>query len=256
MRIQSQLLSRPTSISVLSFALVCIVACLTPQNSQFAAAAQSANTTSCTPAPDGNISRSQVAQFESVEAGLKDREAQANHDYANDKLRCKADTKPSACMMTAQKKFQNAETAIQEDRDTNDANRQKAEIDAGAARDQCNVTGETPAVKQENFRHFQALIDLKKKNVDVQLKYKIAILACQMYSVTPPIDNGGAVSSDKHSRGDGDYIGASRPKGCVSEAEKTYQADQINLQADSNDENFLHTKNLTAIQKQSNTGSN
>jgi hypothetical protein len=250
MRIRSQLLSRPMAISVLRFALIYSVACLTPQNIRFAAAAQSANTTSCTPVPDGNISRSQVTQFESVEAGLKDREAQANHDYANDKLRCKADTKPSACMMTAQKKFQNAETAIQEDRDTNDANRQKAEIDASAARDQCNVNGDTPAVKQENLRHFQALIDLKKKNVDVQVKYKIAKLACQMYSVTPPIDNGGAGSSDKHSRGDGDYIGASRPKGCVSEAEKTYQADQINLEADTNDENFLHTKNLTAIQKQ------
>ena len=83
-------------------------------------------------------------------------------------------------MDAAQKNFQNAETSIQKSRNENDANRQKAEIDAGAARDQCSLTGQTPAEKQENIRHFQALIALKKKTVDVQLKYNIAKLECQM----------------------------------------------------------------------------
>ena len=248
MRNHSQSLSRPASISFLMLTLVFSVASLAPHNNQFAAAAQSANAGSCATVPDGNLSQAQVAKFESVEAGLKDREAQANHDYANGKLRCKADPTPSACMDAAQKKFQNTETGIQEDRDTNDANRQKAEIDAGAARDQCNVTGQMPAEKQENLRHFQALIDLKKKNVDVQLKYNIAKLECQMYTLAGfRADSGGAPSSDK--RPPTDYVPLSRPAGCVSEAEKAYQADQINLQADTNDENFLHTKNLTAIQK-------
>jgi len=39
------------------------------------------------------------------------------------------------------------------------------------------------------------------------------------------------------------------PASCVSDAEKAYSADQINQQVDTNDENFLHTKNMTAIQK-------
>ncbi len=243
----SQPLPRAASISFLMLTLFLDIACLAPHSNQFAAAAQSANAGSCATVPDGNLSQAKVAQFENVEAGLKDREAQANHDYANGKLRCKADPVPSACIMTVQKKFQNTETSIQESRDTNDANRQKAEIDAGAARDQCNVTGQTPAEKQENLRHFQALIDLKKKNVDVQLKYNIAKLACQIYSVAPPPDNGGAPSSDKPPLNDYDH--SSKPEGCVSEAEKEYKADQINLEADTNDENFLHTKNLNAIQK-------
>jgi hypothetical protein len=228
--------------------LVLSVACLAPHNSQFAAAAQSANAGSCATVPDGNLSQAQVAQYESVEAGLKDRLAQANHDYANAKLRCQVDPTPGACMDRAQKLFQNAETSIQESRDTNDANRQKAEIDAGAARDQCSVTGQTPAEKQENLRHFQALIDLKKKDVDVQTKYDIAKLECQMYSVGGVrADNGGAPSTDK--RPDTEYAPLTRPAGCTSEAEKAYQADQVNLQVDTNDENFLHTKNMTAIQK-------
>lgn len=241
-------LSKPAFVPLPMLALVLGLAFLAPCNIRSAATAQSADTRSCATVPDGNLSQAQVAQFESVEASLKDREAQANHDYANDKLRCKADPKPSACMMTAQKKFQNTETDIQEDRDTNDANRQKAEIDAGAARDQCNVTGETPAEKQENIRHFLALIDLKKKNVDVQVSYNIAKLACQKYSEAPPIDSGGATSSDKRAPND-NYNIANKPAGCVSDAEKAYQAAQINLQADTNDENFLHTKNSAALQK-------
>ena len=245
---QPQSPSWPVSNLFLMLALNFGAACLAPDSNQFVAAAQSAEAASCSPVPDGNISQAQIAQFESVEAGLKDKEAQANHDYENGKLRCQADPKPSACITTAEKKFQNAETAIQQDRDENDANRQKAEIDAGAARDQCNVTGDTPAVKQENIRHFQALIGLKKKNVDVQVNYNIAKLQCQIYSVPAPLDSGGAPSSDKHTLSD-DYSTASRPAGCVSEAEKEYKAAQINLQADTNDENFLHTKNLNAIQK-------
>jgi hypothetical protein len=110
------------------------------------------------------------------------------------------------------------------------------------------LTGQTPAEKQENLRHFQALIDLKKKSVDVQLKYNIATLQCQIYSVAGVrADSGGAPSSDK--RPDTNYVPLSKPAGCVSGAEKTYQADQINLQADTNDEDFLHTRNLKAIQK-------
>jgi len=228
--------------------LVLSVACLAPHNNQFAAAAQSANAGSCATVPDGNLSQAQVAQYESVEAGLKDRNAQANHDYENGQLRCKADPKPSLCLMTVQKKYQNTEVGIEEGRETNDANRQKAQIGAEAARDQCNVTGQTPAEKQENLRHFQALIDLKKKNVDVQLKHNIAILECQIYSVAAPPDSGGAPTSDKRPVIDG-YDTSSKPAGCVSAAEKAYQADQINLQADTNDEDFLHTKNLNAIQK-------
>lgn len=248
MRNHRQSLLRPASISFFVLTVVLSVACFAPYQNQFAAAAQSANAGSCTTVPDGNISQALVAEFESVEAGLKDREAQANHDYANGKLRCKADPTPSACMDAAQKNFQNTETVIQEDRDTNDANRQKAEIDAGAARDQCNLTGQTPAEKQENIRHFQALIALKKKNVDVQLKYNIAKLQCQIYSVAGVrADSGGAPSSDK--RPDTNYVPLSRPAGCDSEAEKTYQVDQINLQADTNDEDFLYTKNMAAIQK-------
>jgi hypothetical protein len=228
--------------------LVLIVACLAPHDNQFAAAAQSAEAGSCAPVPDGNISQAQVAQFESVEAGLKDQEAQANHDYANAKLRCKVDPTPGACMDRAQKLFQNAEITVQKRRDENDANRQKAEIDAGAARDQCNVTGQTPAEKQENIRHFQALIALKKKNVDVQTNYTLAKLDCQMYTTSaPPAQSGGAPSSDK--RPDGEFYPLAKPAGCVSDAEKTYEADQVNLQVDTNDENFLHTKNMTAIQK-------
>jgi hypothetical protein len=237
--------------------LVLGVACLAPHNNQFAAAAQSAHAGSCSPVPDGNLSQAQVAQYESVEAGLKDRNAQANHDLTNDTLRCKADPQPSACTMAAQKKYENTEAGIQEDRETNDANRQKAEIDAGAARDQCNMTGQTPAEKQENLRHFQALIALKKKNVDVQLKYSIAELECQMYSVPGPPDSGGAVSSDKHPDADNVALSKfSKPAGCDSAAQKAYQADQINLQADTNDEDFLHTKNLNAIQKEQSTDSN
>jgi hypothetical protein len=227
--------------------LVLSVAFLAPHNRQFAAAAQSANAGPCATVPDGNISQAQVAQYESVEAGLKDRDAQANHDLTNDTLRCKADPTPSACTMKAQQKYQNTETGIQEDRERNGANRTKAGIDAGAARDQCNVTGQTPAEKQENLRHFQALVDLSKKHVDVQLKYSIAELECQMYSVVAPPDSGGARSSDKHPVND--YALDSKPAGCDSAAEKAYQADQINLQADTNDEDFLHTKNLNAIQK-------
>lgn len=248
MRNHSQSLSRLAFTLFPMLALVLSVAGLAPLSNEFAAAAQTTDAGSCAPAPDGNLSPAQVAQFESVEAGLKDREAQANHDYANDKLRCKADPKPSACIMTAQKKFQNAETGIQEDRDTNDANRQKVEIEAGAARDQCNVTGQTPQEKQENLRHFKALIALKIKNVGVQVNYNIAKLACQMYSAAPAPDNGGAPSSDKRTPND-NYDTSNRPAGCVSDAEKVYRADQINLQADTNDENFLHTRNLTAIQK-------
>ena len=248
MRNHPQSLSRQASISFVILTLVLSVACLAPHNNQFAAAAQSANAESCAPVPDGNISQAQVAQYESVEAGLKDRDAQANHDLTNDTLRCKADPQPSACTMAAQKKYENTEAGIQEDRETNDANRQKAEIDAGAARDQCNMTGQTPAEKQENLRHFQALIDLKKKDVDVQLKYTNAKLECQMYSVEAAPDSGGAPSSDKHpSTG---FVTMNRPPAsCVSDAEKAYSADQINQQVDTNDENFLHTKNMTAIQK-------
>ncbi len=248
MKNHSQSLSRPASLSFLMLTLVLNIACLAAHNNQFAAAAQSATAGSCTPVPDGNITQAQVAQYESVEASLKDRNAQANHDYENGKLRCKADPKPSACLMTVQKKYENTAASIQEGRETNDANRQKAEIDAGAARDQCSLTGQTPAEKQENIRHFQALIALKKKNVDVQLKYSIAELECQMYSVAAPPDSGGAPSSDK--RPLNDYDTNSKPAGCDSAAEKAYSADQVNLQADSNDEDFLHTKNMTAIQKQ------
>ena len=198
--------------------------------------------------PTATFLRLNVAQFESVEAGLKDQEAQANHDYANAKLRCKVDPTPGGCMDRAQKLFQNAEITVQKRRDENDANRQKAEIDAGAARDQCNVTGETPAIKQENLRHFQALIGLKKKNVDVQTNYTLAKLNCQMYTESaPPAQSGGAPSSDK--RPDGEFYPLAKPAGCVSEAEKDYQAAQVNLQVDTNDENFLHTKNLNALQK-------
>ena len=250
MRNHPQSLSRPASISFLMLSLVLGVACLAPRNNQFAAAAQSANAGSCAPVPDGNISQAQVAQFESVEAGLKDQEAQANHDYASAKLRCKGDPTPGACMDRAQKLFQNSETSIQKSRNENDANRQKAEIDAGAARDQCSLTGQTPAEKQENIRHFQALIALKKKNVDVQLKYTNAKLDCQMYTeAAPTVDNGGAPSTDK--RDYGDYVTMNKPPAsCVSDAEKAYTADQANLQADTLDENFLHTKNMNAIQKQ------
>jgi hypothetical protein len=255
MTTHSQSLTRPATISFLTLTVVLSVACIAALNSQFAAAAQSAEAGSCSTASDGSLSQAQVAQFESVEAGLKDREAQANHDYANGKLRCQAHPKPSACIATAEKKFQNAETMIQEDRDENDGNRQKAEIDAGAARDKCNVTGQTPAEKQENLRHFQVLIDLKKKNVDVQVNYNIAKLSCQMYSVPAPLDSGGAPSSDKRTPTD-DYSTASRPAGCVGQAEKEYKAAQINLEADGNDEDFLHTKNMAAIQKQQGTGGN
>jgi hypothetical protein len=228
--------------------LVLSVVCFSAHNNQFAAAAQSADAGSCATVPDGNLSQAQVAQYESVEAGLKDRLAQANHDYENAKLRCKVDPTPGACMDRAQKLFQNAETTIQKRREENDANRQKAEIDAGAARDQCNVTGQTPQEKQENLRHYKALIDLKKKNVDVQLKYTLAKLDCQMYTVGGVrADSGGAPSSDK--RPDSEFAPLTKPTGCVSEAEKEYAADQINLQVLTNDENFLHTKNLTAIQK-------
>lgn len=248
MRNHLQSHSRPASISFLMLAVVLSVACLSARNNRFAAAAQSADAGSCATVPDGNISQVQVAQFESVEAGLKDQEAQANHDYEIAKLRCKVDTTPGACMDRAQKLFQNAETKIQEDRDRNDADRQKAEIDAGAARDQCNVTGQTPAEKQENLRHFQALIALKKKNVDVQVNYNVAKLECEMYSAPAPRgDSGGAKSKDK--RPDTEYYPLTKPAGCVSEAEKEYAADQVNLQVDTNDEDFLHTKNMTALQK-------
>ena len=248
MRNHLQSLLGPASISLLMLTLVLSVICLAPYNNQFAAAAQSADAGSCATIPDGNLSQAQVAQFESVEAGFKDQEAQANHDYANAKLRCKVDTTPGACMDRAQKLFQNAETKIQESRDRNDGDRQKAEIDVGAARDQCNVTGQTPAEKQENLRHFQALIALKKKNVDVQVNYNVAKLECEMYSAPAPrADSGGARSTDK--RPDTEYYPLTKPAGCVSEAEKEYAADQVNLQVDTNDEDFLHTKNLTAIQK-------
>ncbi len=241
-------LSRQACMLFLLTVLDLSAACIAPPNNWFAAAAQTANSRSCMPVPDGNISQAQVAQYESVEAGLKDKEAQANHDYANDKLRCKADPKPSACLMTAQKKFQNAETGIQQDRDTNDGNRQRAEIEAGAARDQCNVTGDTPAEKQENLRHFQALIALKIKNVDIQTKYNIDKLECQIYSVAAAPDSGGAISSDKRAPSD-NYNTFSKPAGCTGDAEKAYAADQVSLQVDTNDENFLHTKNMAAIQK-------
>ena len=239
---------RPAPISLLMLTLVLSVVCLASHNNEFAAAAQSADAGSCATVPDGNLTQAQVAQFESVEAGLKDRLAQANHDYENAKLRCKVDTTPGACMDRAQKLFQNAETKIQEDRDRNDANRQKEEIDAGAARDQCNVTGVTPAEKQENLRHFKALIALKKKNVDVQTNYNVAKLECQMYSAPAPrAQSGGARSTDP--RPDTEYYPLTKPAGCESEAEKEYAADQVDLQVQSNDEDFLHTKNLTAIQK-------
>jgi len=39
------------------------------------------------------------------------------------------------------------------------------------------------------------------------------------------------------------------PAGGESEAEKEYKADQVNLQIQTNDEDSLHTKNLTAIRK-------
>jgi hypothetical protein len=248
MRNHPQSLSWPESISFLMLTLVLSVACVAPYNNQFSAAAQSPGSGSCTPVPDGNISQAQVAQFESVEAGLKDQETQANHDYANAKLRCKVDPTPGACMDRAQKLFQNAEITVQKGRDENDANRQKAEIDAGAARDQCNVTGQTPQEKQENLRHFQALITLKKKNVDVQVNYNIAKLNCEMYTTSaPPAQSGGAPSSDK--RPDTEFYPLAKPAGCVSDAEKEYKADQINLQVLANDEDFLHTKNMTAIQK-------
>src|SRR5271170_6767367 len=119
MKDHPQSLSRPASISLLMLAVVLSVAWLASNNNQFTAAAQSADAGSCATSSDGNISQAQVAQFESVEAGLKDQEAQANHDYANAKLRCKVDTTPGACMDRAQKLFQNAETKIQESRDRN-----------------------------------------------------------------------------------------------------------------------------------------
>ena len=248
MRNHSQSLSRLVSLSSLMLTLVLSVACLPVHNNQFAAAAQSASAGSCTPVPDGNITQAQIAQFESVEAGLKDQLEQANHDYEIAKMRCKVDPTPGACMDRAQKLFQNAEITVQKRRDENGANREKAEIDAGAARDQCNVTGQTPAEKQENLRHFQVLIALKKKNVDVQHNYEYAKLDCQMYTTSaPPAQSGGAPSSDK--RPDGEFYPLAKPAGCVSEAEKEYKAAQVNLQVDSNEEDFLHTKNLKAIQK-------
>ncbi|MDR3754754.1 MAG: hypothetical protein P4K93_15550 [Terracidiphilus sp.] len=248
MKNHSQSLSRPASISFLMLTLVLGVAWVAPHNNQFAAAAQSANAGSCATVPDGNITQAQIAQFESVEAGLKDQLAQANHDYEIARLRCKVDPTPGGCMDRAQKLFQNAEITVQKRRDENDANRQKAEIDAGAARDQCDVTGETAAEKQENLRHFQVLIALKKKTVDVQTNYTLAKLDCQMYTTSaPPAQSGGAPSSDK--RPDGEFYPLAKPAGCVSEAEKEYKAAQVNLQVDSNEEDFLHTKNLKTMQK-------
>ncbi len=229
--------------------LVCTFAQFHPENKLLAVAAQTTQAGSCTPRPDGNISKDEVTRFDNKEASIKDDEAQANHDYANAKLRCKADPKPSACIVTAEKKFQEAQIAVQKSRNTNDATRQKALIDAEAAKDECNVTGQTAAEKNENLRHFHALIDFKKKRVDVELKYKNAKLGCGRYTEVSPADSGGAKSSDKPSGydDDGAYNNFGHPKGCVSNAEKEYKNDQINLEADTNDENFTHEKNLRKI---------
>jgi len=112
----SQSLSRPAYVSSLVLTLVLSFACLAAHNNQFAAAAQSAGAGSCTPVPTATLRRPRLPQFESVEAGLKDRLAQANHDYESAKLRCKGDPTPRACMDAAQKNFQNAETSIQKSR--------------------------------------------------------------------------------------------------------------------------------------------
>ena len=51
------------------------------------APAQTTQTGSCSPPPDGNISKDEVTRFESQEASIQDQEAQANHDYERRPLR-------------------------------------------------------------------------------------------------------------------------------------------------------------------------
>ena len=180
--------------------------------------------------------------FAAKEAALKEREAQANHDYENAKLLCEADESPRGCLMAAQTNYQNEQISIAENRNRNDAARTKASIDIESAKDECNVTGETPAVLQENRRHYEALIAIKKQGVDVETTYKNAILDCRTRE-SHPSESGGAKSSDQP----GNYNYSNQGSGCSTEAEKDYAKAKARLQVATNDENFTHDKNLAAI---------
>lgn len=189
---------------------------------------------------DGNASKNVAAAFEKEEDSIKEAEAQANVDYANDKLRCKGQQtteRPNAtgCMVDAQRKFQRAQNDIGIRRNDNNATRSKALIDIQAAADECNVTGSTPAEKEENLRHFHAEVAAKKTVVDVNNNYADGKLACASKFAHDTYESSGSTEESRRT--------------CLKELEKTYASDQIQIEIDRNTENALHAKNQRAILK-------
>jgi hypothetical protein len=188
--------------------------------------------------------QSASSDFEAQEATLKEREAKANHDYEDAKALCRAEDEPRACLLDAEVMYDNEQISIAQARNRNDATRTKAGIDALAANEECKLTGETPAIQQENRRHYEAQVDIKKRGVDVETDYKNAVLDCRRRKFNGYRGNG-ARSSDTPGVG----VYGNQGPGCVKDAGKDYAKAKAQLQVATNDENYNHDRNLIALRK-------
>jgi hypothetical protein len=193
--------------------------------------------------------------YDAHEAVLKERTAEAKHEYDNALLQCKLAASHRACVTAAENKYEDELIRIAVQRNRNGADRSKAAIDAQSATDECNVTGETPALKEENRRHYEVQIDIKKEEVDAETGYKNAKLECDIHEgAEHSHDSGGAISKDRPTLdADGNYVPSrgGQGRGCVSDAEKQYASAKVKLQIKTNDENYTHDKNVAEIRKAS-----
>jgi hypothetical protein len=147
------------------------------------------------------------------ETELQQKLLQANITYTNDKKACKANA--TACMNKAQRKFEKAQYEILILRNNNNCQRDLAMIENESQSEIRSVMGNgvTPFERNENSRHFLALIDIKTKTVNENTYFENAKLTCK-------IDEKGS--------------------GCVAGAESAHAAALAALMEDLNNENALH----------------
>lgn len=176
----------------------------------------------CAP-DDPSLAKTELQRYYDEETQIKEQEIQAHTDYESDKLRCKGSTGSAAntCLQKAGKTLERnmAKAAIR--RNNNNNVHTKATTGFAASKDRCNVTGNSFEEQNENWRHFDALIAIKKKAIDVETKYGNAKLQCVVDA--PPAPD------------------------CTKKAETQYAKDKIQIQIDINDENGTWTKNRTGI---------
>jgi hypothetical protein len=147
------------------------------------------------------------------ETEIQQKLLQANIEYTNDKKACKANA--TGCMNKAQRKFQKAQYEILTRRNENNCQRSMWEIDNEAQSDIRYVLGNgaTPFEREENSRHFDALIGIKKKTVDENTNFENEKISCKM--------------DDKG-------------QGCVEDAETKHAAALAALKEDLDNENAMH----------------